>query len=71
MPIIQPQEFNILLRGIRLRASSNLIGSNRFLPVAAFPPPTNLNAHAHAENTVWFTRLALGLNLPDSRTKSA
>ena len=25
----------------------------------AFPPPTNLNAHAHAENTVWFTRLGI------------
>ena len=30
-------------------------GRNTYFP--AFPPPTNLNAHAHGENTVWFTRL--------------
>ena len=28
--------------------------------LGAFPPPTNLNAHAHTENTVWFTNTSAG-----------
>ena len=35
----------------------------------AFPPPTNLNVHAHTENTVWFMKLhnvmCLSLSLTD------
>ena len=28
-----------------------------YMYFSVFPPPSNLNAHAHAENTVWFMRL--------------
>ena len=35
----------------------------------AFPPPTNLNAHVHKKNTVWFTRLEKELEVVDERVE--